>query len=136
MKYNDLVVTDIDDSKYITADYYVSSRTNLGDAAWNIAVGQSLGNPGVRNEKEDKMFEEHGCKIMLDNPKLKSGTFKIAFPLANIDLKEDGITQLLCFLMGGHLDIDLFDKCKLKSLSVSNDVISKYFLGPKWKSVV
>lgn len=132
MKYSDLVVTEIDESKYILAEYYVSSKTNLRDAAWDIAVGQSLGNPGVRNEKEDMLFEEHGCKIMLDNPDQKEGTFTIAFPLANINLKEDGVTQLLCFLMGGHLDIDLFEKCKLRNLSISDEIISKYFLGPKF----
>lgn len=132
MKYDDLVVTEIDNSKYITAEYYVSAKTNLGDAAWNIAVGQSLGNPSVRNKKEDLMFDEHGCKIMLNNPKQKTGKFKIAFPLINIDLKEDGITQLLCFLMGGHLDIDLFDKCQLKNLSISKEIVSKYFSEPKF----
>jgi len=104
---------------YIVARYYLQSKTTLWDAAYNIAVGQSMGNPKIRNAWEtDEMYERNCCKVLspngrdfLDNH--QSGEVLIAFPKANIDFKEDGISQLLCFLMGGHLDIDIIESCKL-----------------------
>ena len=35
--------------KYLIATYEVVSETNLKEAAWNIAIGQSVGNPNVRS---------------------------------------------------------------------------------------
>ena len=44
--------TEINSDKYLIAIYEITSTTNLKDAAWNIAIGQSVGNPNVRNEWE------------------------------------------------------------------------------------
>ena len=51
--------------KYFVATYEVISKTNLKDAAWNIAIGQSIGNPNNRNKWEtDELFENHSCIIL------------------------------------------------------------------------
>jgi hypothetical protein len=45
---------------YYIATYEITSSTNLKDAAWNLAIGQSVGNPNIRNEWEtDQLFENH-----------------------------------------------------------------------------
>ena len=113
----------------------MSSSANLRDAAWNLAIGQSVGNPNVRNEWEtDEMFENHSCIILGDEAELTGqteGTVKIAFPVANTDWETDGISHMLCQLMGGHVDIDIVTKCRLVGLDLPTSV-TKYFLGPKY----
>ena len=60
-----IVVDRVDREKYIVAEYYLSSSVSLFDAAWNIAIGQSVGNPNIRNEWEtDELYENHSCKII------------------------------------------------------------------------
>ena len=60
-----IVVDRVDRDKYIVAEYYLSSSVSLFDAAWNIAIGQSVGNPNIRNEWEtDELYENHSCKII------------------------------------------------------------------------
>lgn len=126
----------IDDTKYFIVNYYVESQTNLKNSAWNIAIGQSIGNPNIRNDWEtDELIENHSCKILgneNDLQKLKSGFINIAFPLININFNEDGISQLLCQIMGGQLDIDDFDVCQVKDIIFPENFIRKYFLPPKF----
>ena len=97
----------VDTEKYIIASYYLESRTNLRDAAWALAMGQSVGNPHVRNVWEtDELFENHSCIILAPERQLvdlRIGKVKIAFPVANLNVPEDGVTQLLVHLMGGQL---------------------------------
>lgn len=128
-------IKDIDKEKYIIATYLLSSATSIKEAAWNIAIGQSVGNPNVRNEWEnDELFEKHSC-LILENPDLlnkkESTIVKIAFPVNNADWNTDGINQLICHLMGGHLDINLITSCRLIKLDLP-DSFKKYFLGPKF----
>ena len=106
---------DIDLNKYFLVKYYLESKTTLEDAAWNLSIGQSVGNPKVRNQWEtDELFENHSCKIIIpDDPsilKTKSGIIEIAFPVVNIDFKTDGIAHMLVNIMGGQLDIDDVEK--------------------------
>ena len=100
----------VDENKYVIATYYMSSKTSLRDAAWNVAIGQSVGNPNVRNAWEtDELFERNSCVIIGDEKELESlthGEVKIAFPVVNTDWDNDGISHLLCQLMGGQVDID------------------------------
>ena len=50
---------DINRAKYFIATYEMTSGTNLKDAAWALAIGQSVGNPNVRNQWEnDQLFEK------------------------------------------------------------------------------
>ena len=114
----------LDKNKYIIVSYYLQSKTNLRDASWSLAIGQSVGNPNVRSIWEtDKLFEDHSCMIMADENILvtrKEGEVKIAFPTANLDFAQDGVSQLLCQIMGGQLDIGIIEKCQVKSIEYPN----------------
>lgn len=134
MKFN-IFKQEVNRSDYILAHYDMQSKTNLKDAAWNLAIGQSVGNPNVRNEWEsDTLFEDHSCLVIGDEHQLASidkGVVTIAFPLRNIDLQSDGISHLLCQLMGGHVDIDIISKCRLSRLDLPEGA-TKNFMGPKF----
>jgi ribulose-bisphosphate carboxylase large chain len=120
---------------YYIATYDMSSSKNLREAAWNLAIGQSVGNPNVRNEWEtDELFENHSCIIVGNEHQLETmqqGIVQIAFPVVNTDWETDGISHLLCQLMGGHIDIDIITKCRLIKLELPKTV-TKHFLGPKF----
>lgn len=129
---------DVDWSRYIRATYFLKSETStLKDAAWALAVGQSIGNPNIRNEWEtEEMFENHSCLIVSELTeqeltKHRQGFVTIAFPATNIDFATDGISHLLCNLMGGQLDIDIISQCQLIDLEFPSSVLSQ-FKGPKF----
>ena len=133
-------ISEIDTQKYIIATYIITTRSikedvNLREAAWALAIGQSVGNPSVRNKWEtEELFENHSAIILDDEQKLKSvsaGIVDIAFPIVNTDWEEDGISHLLCQLMGGHVDIDVFKSCRLIGLEFP-DAVKKHFLGPAY----
>ena len=49
----------------------MESNKTLRDAAWNLAIGQSVGNPNVRNSWEtDELFENASCIVLTDEDKL------------------------------------------------------------------
>jgi ribulose-bisphosphate carboxylase large chain len=125
----------LESEKYFFATYDIESKTNLRDASWNLAIGQSVGNPNVRNEWEtEELFENHSCMIVGNEKELtkkNKGTVVIAFPVANIDFETDGISHLLCQLMGGHVDIDIIQKCRLIKLELPESA-TRHFLGPKF----
>jgi len=132
--------TSVDKSKYIIATYYLESNKTIKDAAWSLAIGQSVGNPNVRNDWEtDELFENASCIVLaspalaIDKKKLdgKSGIIDIAFPMANLDFKTDGISQLLCHLMGGQMDIDIVTKCHLLKLEFPESAKAQ-FMYPKF----
>jgi len=127
--------SDININNYYIATYDIESTTNLNDAAWNIAIGQSVGNPNVRNSYEtEELFKKHSCLILADNNELltkHSGTVEIAFPVCNTDFASDGINHLLCQLMGGHTDINIIKSCRLVKLELPKSV-TKHFHGPKF----
>lgn len=131
----DIFKQEVDKNKYFIASYEIQSKTSLKDAAWNLAIGQSVGNPNVRNEWEnDALFENHSCLILADKKELEhstSGVVKIAFPVENTDWQTDGISHLLCQVMGGHVDIEIIQKCRLVQLEFPESV-TKHFLGPKY----
>lgn len=136
--YEQLIFQDVDKEENIIATFYLATTDNkhsLKDLAWNLAVGQSIGNPNTRSLFEtDEMLQNHSCKILNKKDeleKVKEGIVKIAFPIANIDLETDGISQLLCHLMGGQLDINMIEKCILKDFEIPQKMKSK-FLGPKF----
>jgi len=116
--------------------YSLESTVSLFDAAENIAIGQSVGNPKVRNGWETpELWERAGCRIEGDVEAMKqvmSGDVWISFPLANIDLATDGVSQLLCHVMGGQLDINTIRRCVVKDIEMPEEVLSKYFKGPKF----
>ena len=126
---------EIDNTKYFIATYEIKSSTNLRDAAWDIAIGQSVGNPSIRNQwEDDELYLNHSCLILNNEDiltNLKEGYIDIAFPVANIDWYGDGINHLICQLMGGHTDINIILRCRLVGLQLPEHVKSK-FLGPKF----
>jgi ribulose-bisphosphate carboxylase large chain len=128
-------INEINRNDYYIATYDMSSSKNLKEAAWNLAIGQSVGNPNVRNEWEtDDLFENHSCIILGDEQVLetaKHGEVVIAFPVINTDWQTDGISHLLCQLMGGHVDIDIVTRCRLIKLELPKTV-TNHFLGPKF----
>lgn len=126
---------EVDLEKYVVVSYLLKSATTLRDAAWNLAIGQSVGNPNVRNEWEtDELFEDHAALVLEDEAKLEKmseGLVEIAFPSVNIDFKTDGVSHLLVNIMGGQLDIDIVQKCAVVDIVFPKDVKDS-FLGPKF----
>lgn len=125
----------VDFNEYFIATYDLEGKQSLRDAAWELAIGQSVGNPNVRNKWEsDELFEKYSAKVIGNESelfKMKRGVIDIAFPIINTNWKEDGITQLLVQVMGGQLDIDNITYCRLLNLKFPEEVKS-HFLGPKY----
>lgn len=125
----------IQKEKYFVVTYKLESDKNLRDASWNIAIGQSVGNPNVRNRWEtEDLFQNHSCLVLGDEEDLRSkqaGEVQIAFPVINTDWETDGISHLLCQVMGGHVDIDLVKKCRAVKIDFPESV-TKHFKGPKF----
>ena len=126
---------EVDKEKYFIVTYELESETNLRDGAWQLAIGQSVGNPNVRNHWEtDELFENHSCMVLGDEEELsnvKKGKVKVAFPVANIDFKTDGISHLMVNIMGGQMDIDNITKCGVIDIEFPSH-IEDLFLGPKF----
>jgi ribulose 1,5-bisphosphate carboxylase large subunit-like protein len=129
-------INDIDREKYILCRYFLSSNKSLKDAAWGLSIGQSVGNPNVRNHWEtDELFENHSCFVIGDEEDLKTrreGEVTIAFPIVNTDFKSDGISHLLCQFMGGQIDIDSITKCHLLKVDFPKHIENSYFMKPKY----
>ena len=127
---------DIDYNKYFIVKYFLKGRTSLRAAAWNLAIGQSIGNPNNRSVWEtDKMFQDHSCFILADEDYLnsiKEGEIEIAFPLENINLEEDGISQILCHIAGGQVDILELEKCHVLDINLPADVEKIFRLQPAY----
>jgi ribulose-bisphosphate carboxylase large chain len=121
--------------EYFIATYDLEGKNSLRDAAWELAIGQSVGNPNVRNKWEsDELFEKYSAKVIgteIELAVIKRGIVKIAFPIINTNWKEDGITQLMVQVIGGQLDIDNILYCRLLNLDFPEEVC-KYFNGPKY----
>lgn len=126
----------VDIDKYILCEYELGSKTTLRDAAWALAIGQSVGNPNVRNQWEtNELFENHSCLVLGDEAELKEkseGRVTIAFPIANTDFVKDGVAHLLCQFMGGQMDIDIVHKCHLLNVKYPKHIEDTYFKGPKY----
>jgi ribulose-bisphosphate carboxylase large chain len=127
---------DIDLDKYFIVNYYLKSKSSLKEAAWNLAIGQSIGNPNNRSIWEtDKMFEDHSCIILANEnylSSIKEGVVELAFPLKNINLEEDGISQILCHIAGGQVDILEIEQCHVLDIEFPKLVEEKFRLTPAY----
>jgi len=127
---------EIDSRNYFIVDYYLEAKTSLREAAWNLAIGQSIGNPNNRSVWEtDEMFLNHSCFILEDEDllkKSKTGKVKIAFPLANLNLEEDGVSQILCHIAGGQVDILEIQKCHILDVVLPVEVEESFRLEPAY----
>ena len=129
----DIVIDKKDTEKYFWAKYYLQSENTLLKAAQELAVGQSIGNPNARSIWEtDEMIEDYCAKILYNNKNFlrQEGEVWIGFPYALIDWTSDGVSQLLCILMGGQMDIDNIKKCHLLKLEI--DLSKTDFKPPKY----
>jgi len=127
-----LVREEKDLTTYFYVTYDVESTISVYDAGWNIAVGQSIGNPSKRSIWEtDDMIEAFSAKIMRspDFDK-KKGLVTIAYPNANMDWDGDGIAQLLCMVQGGQVDIDTIKRCRVMDIEIAPEIIKTYFQMP------
>lgn len=127
---------EINYENYFIVKYYLKGKSSLRNAAWNLAIGQSIGNPNNRSIWEtDEMFNNHSCFI-LHNEKylesLKEGIVDIAFPLANINMEEDGISQILCHIAGGQVDILEIEKCHVLDINLPEKVEKEFSMKPAY----
>jgi ribulose-bisphosphate carboxylase large chain len=123
---------DLDNYFYVR--YYLKSATTVQDAAFDLAVGQSIGNPNMRSVWETPEMIAAYCAKILRCPDLDrhEGEVEIAFPLVNIDWATDGIAQLLCIIAGGQADIDRIHGCRALQIEFSDEFIAKTFKMPKY----
>lgn len=127
-----LVRDEKDLARYFYVTYDVESTKSVYDAGWNIAVGQSIGNPSTRSIWEtEEMIEAHCAKIM-NGPDLKKkkGRVTIAYPNANIDWDTDGIAHLLCMIQGGQVDIDSIKRCRVMDIEIHQQILDNHFQMP------
>lgn len=125
---------EVDPEEHIIAKYYVESKRFL-DAVKAIAIGQSIGNPTIRTQRDSPEIMKNNLAKILDiktNLRFRqAGYVKIAYPLVNFSIKEDGISQLICMLMGGQMDIDIIDVCHLVDVQFPKKWLAE-FKGPKF----
>lgn len=87
---------------------YLVEAPDIQKAAWNIAIGQSIGNPNIRNEIEtaDNIKEMEAQIVdIVDN------RVRIKFPLKAWDWPN--LNQLLCVIQGGQSDIECVSRCRV-----------------------
>lgn len=117
---------------YFVVTYYIEHSKNLLTAALAIAKGQSTDNPNVQSNFTDyNLLVNHSARILekeRDLERKKSGYVQIAFPTRNLNWEEDGVSQLLCIIMGGQLDIDGFNVCRITNVDIPYGI----FKGPKF----
>jgi ribulose-bisphosphate carboxylase large chain len=130
----DIVRDEKDLARYFYVTYEIESSVNVYDAAFALAVGQSIGNPNARSNYETTtIIEDHCCKIIRNSSfEKKKGLVEVGFPLANIDLSTDGISQLLCMIMGGQTDIDIIKKCRAIGIEFDQRIADANFSKPRW----
>jgi len=126
----------IDKEKYVKVTYKLKAQTSLREAAYELAIGQSIGNPFIRNDWEThQMFRDHSVIIQESCNELNlesNSTVTMGFPIANLDIEEDGITQLFVQIMGGQLDIDKIKGCRIEDIEFPPIFHNQYFRGPRY----
>lgn len=127
---------EINKDNYFIVKYLLKGRTSVREAAWNLAIGQSIGNPNNRSVWEtEKMFQDHTCIILEDEDYLKSikeGIVEIAFPIENINFEDDGISQILCYIAGGQVDILEIEKCHVLDINLPSKIENSFKLKPAY----
>ena len=57
--------SEFNSQEYFLVTYFLESKNSLREAAWNLAIGQSIGNPNNRSVWEtEEMFLNHSCFIL------------------------------------------------------------------------
>jgi ribulose-bisphosphate carboxylase large chain len=81
------------------------------------------------------MFLDHSCLILAEEPQLlqrKDGKVRIAFPTANINFEEDGVSQILCYVAGGQVDILEIQKCHVLNITLPDWLEKEFSLKPAY----
>jgi ribulose-bisphosphate carboxylase large chain len=130
------LITSVPPNNHFIVEYYLEAKTSLKEAALNLAIGQSIGNPSNRSSWEtEEMYKNHSCFILEDEKYLttqKKGIVKISFPLSNINLEEDGVSQILCHIAGGQVDILEIQKCHILNIELPEEVENSFKLTPAY----
>jgi len=126
----------LDLNRYFVVKYFLEAKTSLRHAAWDLAIGQSIGNPNNRSVWEtDQMFIDHSCFVLSkeeDLLNIKEGEISVAFPLANLNLEEDGISQILCHIAGGQVDIEEIVRCQILDIKLPDIIENEFCLSPAY----
>src|SRR5207245_4175430 len=105
---------------------YELKSSQIEKAAHAIAVGQSVGNPYIRNSRESpELVKKHGATV----ESIVGGRVTIGFPAVNFG-PRDGIAYLMSVLMCGQMDIDVIESCKL--LDIEFGPLLARFPGPRF----
>ena len=110
---------------------YEVDGPDIPKAAWNIAIGQSIGNPNIRSSIETaKNIKDMEAKIVSIEGKI----VKIDYPLKAFSWPN--LNQLMCIIQGGQSDIECVTRCRvlnIEGIPFKNDPV----LGmKKWKERV
>jgi len=128
-----LYTDSVNSEEHIVATYDLRGE-HLQEAAEALAVGQSIGNPDIRNLHEtEELLSNHLAKILTDEETLqtqKRASVTVAYPVANYDPETDGVTQLMCSLMGGQMDVNSVEGCVLKDVELP-PAYKNAFAGPR-----
>jgi ribulose-bisphosphate carboxylase large chain len=105
---------------------YELKSPQLEKAAHALAVGQSVGNPYIRNSRESpELVKKHGATV----ESIVGNRVTVGFPAVNFG-PRDGIAYLMSVLMGGQMDIDLIESCRL--LDIEFGPLLQRFPGPRF----
>lgn len=114
---------------YLKATYHLRSD-KIKEAANALVVGQSIGNPYLRSRYETPEMLAQYSALVVDIQEIDKQLYQVdtVFPL---DLfTPNSFTHLLTVVMGGQMDIDLIQACRLVHLEIPEALI-KSFPGPK-----
>ena len=92
---------------YYTVTYEVDGP-DIANAAHNIAIGQSIGNPNIRSVIETAQNIKDFEAIV---ESVEGNIVKIKYPLDAFTWPN--ISQLLCIIQGGQSDIDCVKRCRV-----------------------
>lgn len=101
---------------------YEVDSNDIKAAADAIAIGQSIGNPTIRNSYENV---NHAAEVLDINDNIVT----IGYKYQNLNRKTD-VAQILCTIQGGQSDIDSIIKCKVIDIDIDIPTYSKVWNHP------
>ncbi|MFA5959896.1 MAG: RuBisCO large subunit C-terminal-like domain-containing protein [Tatlockia sp.] len=116
-------------SEYVKATYTIKSA-KIKEAADALVIGQSIGNPYLRSKYETpEMLARYSAHVT--SIKELTNAFHEVETIFPVDIFTKGsFTHFLTVVMGGQMDIDLIEGCRLTGLDIPEQLIAS-FAGPK-----
>lgn len=111
--------------------YRVTYKIKSNDiiaAANAIAIGQSIGNPTIRNSYENT---NHAAEVL----DISEDIVVIGYKYQNLNRKTD-VAQILCTIQGGQSDIDLINECKVLDINIEMPSYKKVWIHPTNRPLV